>query len=131
MKSIRVVLALAGLLVFAGCASVPSPEEVGKLPVVRFGEAVPAGGEYILYFPPDTPIRTNVSIKGNIFAKEAEQPLSVTLKRGIYAYKTWVSYDGVSWQSGRKTIHADVVVKIPGYGHPEPGTVAIRLDDRG
>ena len=70
-------------------------------------------------------------MKGTIFAKEAEQRLSVTLRRGIYAYKNWVSYDRVTWRVGQEAIKGDVQVKLPGYDHPEPGWVKIRLDERG
>jgi hypothetical protein len=70
-------------------------------------------------------------VKGTIFAKEAEQRLSVTLRRGIYAYKNWVSYDRVTWRAGQEAIKGDVQVKLPGYDHPEPGWVKIRLDERG
>src|SRR5437588_9733807 len=108
-------------LVAAGCASSPpSPEELSQVPVVRFGETVPAGKDYVLFFPPDQPIPMDVAVKGNIFAREAEQHLEVTLRRGIYAYKDWISYDRVTWQRGRDAIKGDIQIMIPGYKHPEP-----------
>src|SRR5262245_13516354 len=118
-------------LLLAGCASVqPSAEELSKLPVVQFGEPVPAGSEYILFFPADKPIPTNVSIKGNIFAREAEQRLDVTLRRGIYAYKNWISYDRISWQDGRQALKSDVQVVLPSYAYPKPGVVKIQMDEQ-
>ncbi len=57
------ILALAASLLIAGCASwqTPSPEALGNLPVVKFGDPIPAGRDYVLFFPPDTPIVTTVS----------------------------------------------------------------------
>ena len=57
--------ALAASLLVAGCASwqTPSPDALGSLPVVKFGDSRPADRDYILFFPADTPIATTVSIK--------------------------------------------------------------------
>jgi hypothetical protein len=130
MTKVLTALSLAILLHLSGCASLPSPETLRDLPVVKFGDPVPAGREYILFFPADTPISLTTSVKGNIFAKEAEQELQVTLRRGIYAYRNWISYDRVTWRVGREAIKGDVEVRIPSYQHPEPGSVRIRMDER-
>jgi len=124
-------LSACAVLVVAGCASQPpSADTLSKLPVVQFGEAVPAGGDYILFFPADKPIPTNVAIKGSIFAREAEQRLDVTLRRGIYTYRNWISYDRVTWRNGREVIQTDFRIMIPSYEHPEPGVIRIQMDER-
>jgi hypothetical protein len=125
-------LGVCALLFATGCASVqpPSAEAVSKLPVVQFGEAVPAGKDYILFFPADKPIPTNVAIKGSIFATEAQQRLDVTLRRGIYAYRNWISYDRVNWRDGQQAIKTDIRIVIPGYTHPEPGLMKIQMDEQ-
>lgn len=124
-------LSACAVLVVAGCASQPpSAETLSKLPVVQFGEAVPAGGDYILFFPPDKPIPLNVAVKGSIFAREAEQRLDVTLRRGIYTYRNWISYDRLAWRSGQEVIKADFQIMIPSYQHPEPGVIRIQMDER-
>jgi hypothetical protein len=130
MKSFRALSACA-LLVAAGCATQPpSADRLSGLPVVQFGEAVPAGGDYILFFPPDKPIPLNVAVKGSIFAREAEQRLDVTLRRGIYTYKNWVSYDRVTWRNGPEVIKSEFRIMIPSYQHPEPGVIRIQMDER-
>ena len=133
MRKTLTTLIVAAPLLLVGCASMqaPSPEMLRDLPVVRFGDPIPSGRDYILFFPPDTPISLTTSVKGTIFAKEAEQQLQVTLRRGIYSYKTWVSYDRASWRVGREVIKGDVRVKLPSYDHPEPGSVTIQMDERG
>lgn len=131
MTRVLTALTVVVLLHLGGCASLPSPEALRELPVVKFGDPIPAGHDYILFFPPDTPISLTTSVQGNIFTKEAEQQLQVTLRRGIYAYKNWISYDRATWRVGREAIRGNVEVKLPGYDHPEPGLVRIRMDDRG
>jgi hypothetical protein len=127
---IRVLLAACALLL-GGCASVqPSAEQLSKLPVVQFGEPVPAGSDYILFFPADKPIPTNVSIKGSIFAREAEHSLDVTLRKGIYVYKNWISYDRVTWRNGREAIKTDIRVVLPSHAHPEPGFMRVQMDEQ-
>ena len=126
-------LALLGVcaLLLAGCASVqPSAEELSRLPVVQFGQPVPAGSDYILFFPADKPIPTNVSIKGSIFARGAEQRLDVTLRQGIYTYKNWISYDRVTWHNGQQAIKTDIQVVLPSHARPEPGFVKIQMDEQ-
>src|SRR5262245_32905312 len=130
MTKVLAAFTAAALLQLAGCASPPSTETLRDLPVVKFGDPVPAGRDYILFFPPDTPISLTTSVKGNIFAKEAEQELQVTLRRGIYAYKNWISYDRSTWRVGREVIKGDVEVRLPGYDNPQPGSVKIRMDER-
>jgi len=131
MTKTRRTLALATFLLMAGCASWQTPSEaLSNLPVVKFGDPIPADRDYVLFFPPDTPITTTVSIKGSIFAKEAEQTLIVTLRRGIYSHKNWMSYDRVTWLDGRTALKTNVGMQFPGYVHPEPGWVKIRMDER-
>ena len=124
-------LGASALLLATGCASLqqPSAETLSKLPVVQFGEAVPAGGDYILFFPADKPIPTNVAIKGNIFAREAEQRLNVTLRRDLYVYQDWISHDRVNWRNAQQAIKTDFQIMIPGYRHPEPGLIKIQMDE--
>ena len=124
-------LLVASALLLAGCASMqPSAEELSKLPVVQFGEPVPAGGDYVLFFPANKPIPTNVSIKGSIFAREAEQRMDVTLRKGIYVYKNWVSYDRVTWRNGQEAIKTDIRVVLPSHAHPEPGFMRVQMDEQ-
>ncbi len=130
IKTLRFPRFVLLLLLAAGCASLPSTEELGKLPVVQFGETVPADKDYILFFPADKPIPVDVAIKGTIFAKDAEQRLDVTLRRGIYVYKDWISYDRVTWRNGRAAIKTGAQIKIPGYKHPEPGLMKIQMDEK-
>jgi len=123
---------IALLLFVSSCASVqpPSAESLSGLPVVEFGGTVPTQ-DYILFFPAGKPIPVDVAVKGNIFAKDAEQRLDVTLRKDIYVYKEWVSYDRVTWRNARDAIKASGQMRVPGYKHPEPGLMKLQMDERG
>lgn len=126
------LLSIALSLVAAGCASpqAPSTELLSGLPVVEFGQAVPADKEYILLFRAGKPIPLDVAVKGSLFAKDAEQRLEVTVRKDLYVYKDWVSYDRVTWRNGREAIKTDAQMRIPSYKHPEPGLIRIQMDER-
>lgn len=126
MKMLAALVLPAAL---AACSSLPSADELRKLPVVEFGQPVPAGADYVLFFPAGKPITTEVAIKGSIFAREADERVDVTLRRGIYAYRDFVSYDLVTWRPGREVIKTDFQIRLPGYKHPEPGIISIRMDE--
>ena len=130
MKNILVPLAMAVLAGLGGCASLqkPTAETLGAVPVVQFGKAVPASGDFILHFPAGKPIPVVTTIKGSAFSQETENTLNVTLKKDIYAYKSWVSFDRKTWQRGDEALRVNVEIKIPGYEHPKPGLIKLQID---
>jgi len=93
------------------CASVPRPSDLEGVPVVSFGEQVPEGKDFILHFKAGEPINTRVNIHGNIFAQEASTVLRVTLKRDIFAYKDWISYDRQKWVDGDSALGLKLIVR--------------------
>ena len=108
-------------------ASSPSFAELAKLPVVRFGDPVP-DKDYILLFPAGKPISIDVTIEGSLFAGSAEAELKVALVREILVYREWASLDGVRWLPKSELIKSDVMVKVPGYNHPQAGVLKVRMD---
>lgn len=121
------MVALVGL---GGCASLqkPTTESLAAIPVVEFGENAPANGNFILYFPAGKPIPVLATIKGSAFSQEAENTLNVTLKKDIYAYKQWVSFDRKIWQRGDDALDFNVEIKIPSPEHPKPGLMKLKVD---
>jgi len=126
----RIVLLTLVLTVFSGCAMPPSKTELIGLPVIEFGEAVPTNGDFILYFPAGQKIPTNVAIEGDIFQQSANGVVTVKLKRDIYSYKEWLSYDKQNWLKGRDALGVTLDIKIPGYHYPKPGHVKINLSEK-
>lgn len=127
------ILCLVAILLTATACSLPirpSAEHLDELAVIPLGADVPAGQDYVLYFPAGVKIPTEVWIGGTLFASDTQQHLSVALKRDIYVYKQWVSYDRQTWLSARDVIDSDIDIKIPGYDYPRLGHIRIRMDER-
>ncbi|MEJ2455819.1 MAG: hypothetical protein P8103_16910 [Candidatus Thiodiazotropha sp.] len=127
----REVLILAGMfMLLSGCASIPEPEPgaLSQLPVIEFGQPVPADGNYVLHFPQDKSIEMPVSFEGNLFQAPTREVLSVKLNRDIYVHKEWLSYDGKNWIDANGAMDLQVHVVIPGYSHPEPGYVLLEMN---
>jgi hypothetical protein len=123
----KIVLLSLGMLVISACSTPPSQSELSTLPVVEFGQTVPDGGDYILYFPAGKDIPTDVVINGNLFQTTAQQVLTVKLKHDIYSYKQWVSFDNQHWLHARDALDFKLDVKIPGYKYPKPGHIRLHM----
>jgi hypothetical protein len=119
-----------GLLALSACATPPSQSQLAGLPVVEFGQAVPRSGDFILHFPAGKDIPTDVAISGDIFQQPAQQVLTVKLKRDIYSYKQWMSYDKQHWLDGRDALGVKLDIKIPGYTYPKPGHIKLDLFEK-
>lgn len=111
----------------AAAASAPSFETLSKLPVVRFGDPLPAS-DYILLFSAGQPITIAITIEGSLFSQPAKNELTVIPAREVFVYRDWASLDGLVWMQRSDLIKSDVVVKIPGYNHPLPGVLKVRMD---
>ncbi len=124
------MIGIAAFIALSGCASwqAPSAQTLSELPVIEFGDKVPTDKEFVLHFIAGKPIPTAVAIKGNIFSQEAEDQLNVKLRRDIYVYRDWISFDRVNWVDGNKALGVKVEIKLPGYEHPRPGYVHIQMD---
>jgi len=127
MKNVIVALIFCLLLAGIAVAVPPTYDQLAKLPVIRFGEPVP-DSDYILMFPAGQPITISVSVEGSLFTKAAGAELVVTPTREYFVYRDSASLDGVTWMPRGELIKSDVQLKIPGYNHPLPGIVKIRMD---
>jgi hypothetical protein len=127
MKLILAVFIFCLFSVGIATASPPSYDQLAKLPVIRFGEPVPES-DYILMFPAGQPITISVSVEGSLFTKAAGAELAVTPTREFFVYRDWASLDGIKWAPRGELIKSNVLLKIPGYNHPLPGIVKIRMD---
>ncbi len=135
----RAVLVASLVLAAAltGCAgglqrttgSLPAPEVLSALPVIKLGQPKPQG-EYIVYLPASEPVTAEAKVQGNLFEKTDSKTLSVTLKRDVYLYKNWVSYDKVHWAKDRDSVSGRVDVRLPGYDAPMPGELLIEFNTK-
>lgn len=125
-------LALAALSLSA-CSTLlpPSREEAATLPIVRFGESAPAGKDYILLYPGGVPLPMAISITGNLFDQDQSTTLNPRLKRDIYLYKTWASYDGKDWQRATQLVGGKIELHLPGEEDSrKPGSFKLEFNEK-
>lgn len=130
MKNSLLALTMAALLGLGGCAGLqkPTTAALDAVPVVQFGQAVPANGDFILHFPAGKPIPVVATVKGSAFSRDAESTLNVTLKSDIYAYRQWVSFDRKTWRHSDDVLDFNVDIKIPSPLYPKPGLITLQVD---
>jgi hypothetical protein len=128
MKLAVIVFLLWLLSAGFAAAAPPSYNELAKLPVIRFGEPVPENKDYILLFSAGQTVTIALSIDGSLFDKTVNTELMVTPSRDIMVYREWASLDGYKWIPRGELIKSDVMVKVPGYNHPHPGILKVRMD---
>ena len=113
---LAITAAALAALSLSGCAGLvlPSADTMAKLPVVRFGEQAPKHREYVLLLPAHTPLPIDASVEGSLLAQGAKVPMTVTLKKNIYLYKRWISFDDKTWMPGQDVVDGKFLITIPG-----------------
>lgn len=132
MKRSVVAVAAAFSLLAGGCATVPVSwqEQLKTYPLVELGEEPPADGNYVVHLPEGKPVPTKIYLEGDLFRQDTVQEVNATLKRDIYFYKDWMSFDMKNWRKKRQTLDIDFEVEIPGYKNPQPGYLKIQVNER-
>ena len=118
-------------LSLSGCASLfpPKAEDLANVPVVRFGEAAPAGGEFVMYYPKGAPLPVRASVDGNLLGAKAEASMQAAVNRDIYQYKQWLSFDGKTWVYGRDAVSGEFRIDLPGLKDGRnPGTLSAEFN---
>lgn len=128
MKTIITAIMLTSVL--AACATSPTPGELDSLATIRFGDQIPENQDYILYFEAGQQIPVATVIDGNLIESGVDQSNTVKLKKSIYAYKGWASFDGINWIEGDELMDLFIKVKLPGYHNPNPGLIHLTLDEK-
>lgn len=131
MKKV-ITLAVAALSLSA-CASLvpPSTSEIAALPTIKYGQTAPADKNFILHYPAGMPLPMEMSITGNLFDKDETATLSPRLKRDVYVYKTWASFDGKTWQRGNQLIDGKIEFRLPGEADGrKPGMLGAEFNEK-
>jgi hypothetical protein len=135
----RLGLVSAGLLVLAlgGCAgmqrttgSLPEPEVLSALPVIKLGQPKPALGEYIVHMPASEPLTVEARAQGSLFEKGDSKTLQVQLKRDLYLYKNWVSRDKVHWEKEKNSVTGNIEFHVPTYDTPVSAQVLMEFNEK-
>jgi hypothetical protein len=121
----KAIITITGLSMF-GCCSwmAPSERELAQVPTVHFGEAAPAGKKFVLVYPAGTPLPIVASVGGTLMDQADKTTMHVTLKRDVYVYGHWVSFDGKKWEYGHHAVDGKFDFRLPGMENgSNPGTL--------
>lgn len=120
MKSRSLRLFAPGLaaasLFLSGCAGLSAPDKdaMAQIPIVRFGEAAPAGQDFVRHYPAGSTLPVVAGVYGSLLAQAETATLNVRLNRDVFVYRQWVSFDGKSWQPGNEAVGVKIELKLPG-----------------
>lgn len=130
---IAVVASLVAALAVGGCSILfPPTDTINRLPVVRYGETAPEGLAFVIYYPAGTSLPVVSEVGGTLFEQTGKAEMSVTLKRDVYVYRQWASFDGKTWRHSSDLIDSASEIKLPGVDNGKnPGSLSARFDLRG
>ena len=119
----------------AACSSLPTgpaptAEQTAQLPVVTLGQPLPPGDAYVLYFPAGTPLPIRTEVGGSAFAKGGESTLHVTLKRGIYGYRQYASFDQKTWVPWNQMLDTQLHLHIPSKNGKDAAVLDLQMNLR-
>jgi uncharacterized protein YceK len=117
MSKIIYPLVISALISMSGCASIiaPSEQSMAQVPVVKFGELAPKNKKFVTLYPAGANLPVETSVKGTLFEKPDQSTLNVKLKKDLYSYDHWVSFDGKAWMDSSKAVDGKITMTLPGY----------------
>ena len=131
MKLVRILIATTTCIALTACAGLPpSASEIAKAPQIQFGQPLPEDKDYVLYFPAGTPLPVSAVVDGNLFEHDDHAILHVTLKRGVYVYGRFASFDGQNWKRAGKLIETQLELQIPQKDGSNAGLLHVKLDQK-
>ncbi len=131
MKLAHILIAATACAALTACAGIPpSTAEIAKVPQIQFGQPLPEDNNYVLHFPAGTPLPVSTIVDGNLFEHEGQATFHVTLKRDVYTYRQFASFDGQNWQPSRKLIETQLELQIPQKGGSNAGMLHIKMDQK-
>ncbi|HET7832750.1 MAG TPA: hypothetical protein VFK88_07275 [Gallionella sp.] len=131
MRPARIPILAAVSMVLTACAWLPpSPDEIAKVPKIRFGQQLPKDGNYVLFLPAGTPLPVSTLVDGNLFEHPSQATMHVFLKRNVYVYRQFASFDGKTWQSARNLIETHLELQVPKSDGSKAGQLHIKMDQK-
>lgn len=110
--------------------SLPEATVLEALPLIKVGQAKPAQGDYIVFLPASELITATAKVQGTLFEKTDSKDLQVKLKKDVYLYKNWFSFDKQKWVKDTDAVGGNFRVTLPGWDHPQNGEVLIELNTK-
>lgn len=131
MKLTRIMITAIACVVLSACAGLPpSTADIAKAPQIRFGQPLPKGDNYVLLFPAGTPLPVSTVVDGSLFEHNSQATLHVTLKRDVYVYRQFASFDGKNWRPARELIETRLELQIPQKDGSNAGILHLKLDQK-
>lgn len=131
MKLVRILFAAATCASLSACAGLsPSSAEIAQAAQIRFGQPRPAGDNYVLHYPAGTPLPVATVVDGDLFEQAGQSTLHVTLKRDIYVYRGYASFDGKNWQPARSLVATNLELQIPQTNGSNAGYLHIEMKQK-
>ena len=119
-------------VILAACAGLngPNTRELAQAQRFEVGQPLPEGDNFILHFPAGTPLPVATKVSGNLFEQEAQSMAHVTLKRDIYTFRQFVSWDGKKWQRSDNLIGINLELQIPPKDGGNAGLLHVKLNQK-
>ncbi|MDD2686715.1 MAG: hypothetical protein PHY62_11185 [Gallionella sp.] len=131
MKLVRILFAAVTFASLSACAGLPpSSAEIAQAAQIRFGQPRPEGDNYVLHYPAGTPLPVSTVVDGDLFEQAGQSTLHVTLKRDIYMYREFASFDGKNWQPARSLIATNLELQIPQKNGSNAGYLHIEMKQK-
>ena len=131
MKLTRILIIAAACAALGACATLPpSSAEIAKVPQIRFGQPLPKDNNYVLLFPAGTPLPVYAAVDGSLFERGDNATLHVTLKRDVYVYRQFASFDGKDWHYSRNLVDTNLELQIPQKDGSNAGLLHLKLDQK-
>jgi hypothetical protein len=128
---LSIIVACTALTALTACAGLPpSAADIAKVPQIQFGQPLPEGKDYVLHFPAGTPLPVSTVVDGNLFEHDDHATLHVTLKRDVYVYGQFASFDGQNWKRAGKLIETFMVLQIPQKDGLNAGMLHLKMDQK-
>lgn len=130
MKHTVLISALA--LSLSACAGLtpPSASELAHAPRIELGQPLPSGDNYILHYPAGKPLAVSTVVDGSLFERAEASELHVVLRRDIYVFRRFASFDGKNWQRANKLIDTKLELQIPQNDGSHAGLLHMTLNQK-
>lgn len=128
----RTILISTIVLSLSACAGLtpPNANELAQVPRIEFGQPLPSGDNYILHFPAGTPLPVSTRVDGSLFERGETATLHVVLKRDVYAFRKFASFDGKHWQAAHELISTRLDLQIPQKDGQQAGLLHMTMDQK-
>lgn len=131
MKRLILSSIIAASTALTACAGLPpSASDIAKAPQIQFGQPLPEGKDYVLHFPAGTPLPVSTVVDGSLFEHDGHATFNVTLKRDVYVYRQFASFDGQNWQPARNLIETQLELQIPQKDGSNAGMLHLKMDQK-